>query len=289
MRWFARLIPPIIVDAVCALQRIGQKLKKYSSFDATKNIAEGYSNESIAQIVLKKTVIAKKNINREIESKSDLQNLFFFQLMWNDYSQKVEILEIGGACGMLYFFADYHFPEWINKYSVVETPEMVKYAKQEFLGERLFFFYDLNEAFSHKKKPDILILSGSLQYLPNSMQVFNRLLDQGIPFIYLTRLPLLIQSISEEYGFQTSRLKHHGPGEMQIENDKEIKTPVTYLPLSVIKESIHKHNYEIEYHFYESSKYVLNFEGSNQILRVFGFILSKNGKSKLQGRPRRTL
>lgn len=99
----------------------------------------------------------------------------------------LKVVDFGGALGSSYFqhrnaFA--HLREL--KWSVVEQPHFVRAGRAEFEDESLSFYDSLDEAID-RVQPNIVLLSGVLQYLEYPRQFLDVLLSRGVKFILIDR------------------------------------------------------------------------------------------------------
>ena len=139
---------------------------------------------------------------------------------------KVKVVDFGGGGGNLYFVAEKFFPEASFDWNVVETKQMVNQARK-FINNGPNFHSDIFKLLG-KNDFDLLIVSGSLQYLPNPLGFLEEIMDKKIDHIFFTRTPLT--NLNRTYSFmQESWLSENGPGELP----KRIKVKKVFYPCNI--------------------------------------------------------
>lgn len=76
------------------------------------------------------------------------------------------------------------------RWAIVEQPHVAERGRAEFETPELRFFTDLDEAWRWAT-PDIVVLSGVLQYLPDASAVLATLRARGAPAILIDRTPVV--------------------------------------------------------------------------------------------------
>ncbi|MBU6399990.1 MAG: methyltransferase, TIGR04325 family [Verrucomicrobia bacterium] len=104
---------------------------------------------------------------------------------------RLRVLDFGGALGSSYFqcrslLGGIASVEWL----VVEQPAHVACGRQHIQSNDLRF-YETAEACLARHRPDVLLLSGTLQYLPQPYATLQRLLAYGLAHVILDRTPFL--------------------------------------------------------------------------------------------------
>jgi putative methyltransferase (TIGR04325 family) len=137
-----------------------------------------------------------------------------------------KVVDFGGGGGTLYFVAEKFFPEASFDWNVVETKQMVKQARK-FIKNGPNFHSDILKLLK-KNDFDLLIVSSSLQYLPNPLGFLDEIMDKKIDYIFFTRTPLT--NLSRSYSFlQESYLSENGPGELP----RGIKDKKVFYPCNI--------------------------------------------------------
>jgi putative methyltransferase (TIGR04325 family) len=104
---------------------------------------------------------------------------------------KLSVLDFGGSLGSTYFqcrrlLGSVPAIEWL----VVEQPGHVARGRELFEDDRLRFFENAEECVQ-RHQPNVLLLSGVLQCLPDPYGILRGLLTLGIPHLVLDRTAFL--------------------------------------------------------------------------------------------------
>jgi hypothetical protein len=106
-------------------------------------------------------------------------------------SGKLSVLDFGGSLGSTYFQTKSFFGRAVSiDWAVVEQPTVVECGQREFQTSELRFYHSLDEAVA-QQFPDVLLLSGVLQYLPAPHGVLASMLQLGIKHVIVDRTPFL--------------------------------------------------------------------------------------------------
>lgn len=102
---------------------------------------------------------------------------------------KLRVLDFGGSLGSSYF-QNRIFLQGLSEvsWSVVEQHRHVKVGNSDLSNERLRFFDSTAEAVAYKM-PNVIILSGVLQYLQEPYEVLSQLLSMGCGHLIIDRTP----------------------------------------------------------------------------------------------------
>ena len=105
--------------------------------------------------------------------------------------KSLSVLDFGGSLGSSYFQCR-KFLVGVKKlrWSVIEQTAHVACGRAEFQNDELRFYETISEAMA-SERPDVLVLSGVLQCLPEPFAVLEELRAQTIPFMILDRLPFI--------------------------------------------------------------------------------------------------
>lgn len=101
----------------------------------------------------------------------------------------VNVLDFGGALGSTYFqnraFLGYlPFVRW----NIVEQPQHVKVGKEFFEDKQLRFYPSIKHCLA-ENEPNVVILSGVLQYLEHPFEVLDELMELRCGNIIIDRTP----------------------------------------------------------------------------------------------------
>jgi putative methyltransferase (TIGR04325 family) len=104
---------------------------------------------------------------------------------------RVSVADFGGSLGSSYFqcrrlLRGATTVEW----SVVEQPTYVRCGRDRFADTELRFYETVEECIA-ERRPDVLLLSGVLQYLGDPYAALERLLSHRFPHVIIDRMPFL--------------------------------------------------------------------------------------------------
>lgn len=146
---------------------------------------------------------------------------------------RLRVVDFGGALGSSYFqhrSAFAHLAEL--KWCVVEQPHFVNAGRAEFENESLSFCDSLDEAIE-RVKPDVVLLSGVLQYLEYPHEDLASLLLKGAKFI-------LIDKTTAQFEMADAPFVQHVPAWIY-----SASYPVWFLNAHEMQASFSKHDYKV--------------------------------------------
>jgi putative methyltransferase (TIGR04325 family) len=114
---------------------------------------------------------------------------------------RLNVLDFGGSLGVSYFHSRDFLRDLAEvKWSVIELPNMVAAGKQHLQSPELRFF-DTIEGCLNQNTPNIIVMSGVLQCLPEPWTTLKRLLEIGAPYVFIDRTGV-IESIKDRLTIQ---------------------------------------------------------------------------------------
>jgi putative methyltransferase (TIGR04325 family) len=113
-------------------------------------------------------------------------------LMWVAAQRRGElsVLDFGGSLGTTYF-QNRVFLGSLRKlrWSIVEQRHFVACGKEHFATDELRFYESVEDCVS-AERPDVIILSGVLQYLEQPHRQLQTLTNRGVPYIIIDLTPV---------------------------------------------------------------------------------------------------
>ena len=206
---------------------------------------EGWNHINVISEESKKFDQFKKNchppnplgFSHEAQSLTDARNVSFhnihltFGYVIGLASQKkdtISVLDYGGGLGHYYFLAKTLYPDLTIHYVCKEMPNLKSYGEK--IAQEIEWFDDdscLN------KKYDIVLVNGSLQYLPEWKHSLSKIIGSVGTYFFLTRVPVVdgkgFYAIQQTYG---TRMIH------QQFNQQELFELIENNSLRVIREFI---------------------------------------------------
>ena len=101
-------------------------------------------------------------------------------------SRHINVLDFGGALGSEYWKnRDFLYKFGVDfTWNIIEQEHYVEIGKKEISNKELRFYRNVSQL---ERRPDILILSGVLQYLPDYQVILSELLDLKPRYILIER------------------------------------------------------------------------------------------------------
>jgi putative methyltransferase (TIGR04325 family) len=170
----------------------------FESWDTAKRLSDTYNSSGILE-KCKNSLLKVKNgeavyerdsvLFDKIQYSPGLLSGLFKAYLSSD--NKLHILDFGGSLGSSY----YQNREFLNsaqevKWCIVEQPQFVECGKEYFENEQLKFFYTIEECMEFCK-PNVLLLSGVLQYLEKPFEWIDKFIGLQIPYIIIDRISFL--------------------------------------------------------------------------------------------------
>lgn len=115
----------------------------------------------------------------------------------------LNVLDFGGALGSSYFQCRKFLSILPHlRWSVVEQSAHVACGRAEFSNDELYF-YETVELCLENETPDLLLLSGVLQYLRKPHKTLARLLSHRIPHVFIDRTTVFLDDTADRLTVQT--------------------------------------------------------------------------------------
>jgi len=170
--------------------------------------SKGYDNNIILKNVLKNTLIAKNNLffferDGYLLRKNSISHnqLHLIMNIVNIKNRGLNIVDFGGSLASNYFKTrDIIDQKHKNKWHVIEQKNFVDLGNKILKSKNLNFYNSINNI--KNKKIDLIIFSGSLQYLENPTEVFEEVLKFNPEFILIERLPIMNKQSKNEIYIQ---------------------------------------------------------------------------------------
>jgi putative methyltransferase (TIGR04325 family) len=197
------LLPPILVDAIRSVSP-GQRMESlhftgdFRSWEEAEQASTGYA----APVILEKTRAALLRVKNgeaayERDSVTFTTIVYSFPLLaglfraTTEHDGRLSVLDFGGSLGSTYFQCRrFLSPLKELRWSIVEQPAHVICGQKEFANEHLRF-YESVETCLRVERPNVLLLSSVLQYLPKPYDLLSDLIRQAFDYIIVDRTAFL--------------------------------------------------------------------------------------------------
>lgn len=171
----------------------------YNSWEEATRSSTGYD----ANVILEKTRAALLKV-KSGEAAYERDSVLFDKIQHSfpvlagllraaqTHDGRLCVVDFGGALGSSYFqcrsfLAPIKNLEWI----VVEQPSHVACGKECFESDQLHFYNTIEESLD-RHRPNVLLLSSVLQYLPNPYEILQKLLSHRISHVIIDRTAFLV-------------------------------------------------------------------------------------------------
>jgi putative methyltransferase (TIGR04325 family) len=182
------ILPPFLIKIFKKYYGI-HYIGNFKSWQEAKNKSIGYEDPNILEAVKKETLDLKQWKLKINNYRWQFLSYFLLAVAMLR-NQKIRVLDFGGAFGGLYFQHKkflYKIP--LESWSIVEQKHFVS-AGEKFFSENpiKFFFYDIKSCIK-SENPNILLLSGVLQFLEQPFKFLDEFLTHKFEFIIIDRTP----------------------------------------------------------------------------------------------------
>ena len=217
-----KLLSPPLVPVFLNRIHYGRPFSgNYSSWKEAQKFSTGYDSVLIIEKV-KEALLQVKNGRAAYERESVLFNKIEYSrpllagLLWcaSRSHNKLILLDFGGSLGTTYF----QNRKFLNdldelRWCIVEQNQFVECGKKYFEDDQLKFYYDIDSCV-REWRPNILVLSGVLQYLERPHEEIEKILKYDFEYILIDRTLFLAAPIPDRpavqnvppgiYGFKAS-------------------------------------------------------------------------------------
>ena len=249
-----------------------QKLRTYASFEDARRDSDTYEDSQLIEVVKEKTKRYRDTLansdSRSVATRQAAQNMFV--LSYVEPQRKINVLEVGGACGASYYETKHLLPNRIQHWSIVETAAMAATGQGISNDPGLSFHSDLATGAAQLESRDLAVAQGVLQYTADPLLMLQTLFELHFSFVYVTRTAVADVG-SPVFTTQVTELAAHGPGQLPNAPKGKSTQPMTLVNhksvLSVVPPS-----YEIVFTFDESGERILAIDDRRLTVRDAGFL-----------------
>ncbi len=214
---------------------------RYADFQAASHACadQGYEAPDVVGVVARKTARLRNESPDARVTSAEARILLAIACAASDGAAKVR--DFGGACGGHFLRARAFFGDRLRlQWAVVETPKMISAAHELGLDDEVSFHPQLSDAVAALGKPDLLLCSGALQYVPDVFGMLDSLLAVGARATCLTRLPLTDSGVNF-YCLQRTRLSGNGPGPLpEGFTDVGLRYPMAVIDCTRLEQRLHQ-------------------------------------------------
>jgi putative methyltransferase (TIGR04325 family) len=221
---------------------------------------DGYANTDLISSIVIKTEKAIHDLSIK-QVLSDVETLRILYLILNSFARSVLVTDFGGGAGIQFFKLNVAGGSTlIDKWTVIETPEMTRIAKRV-TNPRLEFIAD----FSETHDMDIFLANSSIQYCNNLEAILSNVIQSKPKYIYISRTPFNLND-EKIIAIQKSLLSKNGPRTTNIiDKDELVEYPIIYHSYKGFQ-SLLDENYELLYKTDSSQSPFNHLKGNIQTL-----------------------
>ena len=169
-----------------------------------------YEEDSLIEFVFRKTLVLNRITTLDLGMGSErLLLAVSIALKKRTTDEATGVLDFGGACGIHFKLASLLFPESKFRWAVIETPAMVKRAR-DLETDSLRFFEDVKSAQPWLGEISLMNSNSALQYVEDPLRSLDELLELSPEVALWERM--MLSNTRTHAGRQRSMLFDHGPG-----------------------------------------------------------------------------
>ena len=168
----------------------------FESWSSAEKLCKGYDSEniihkcfeSIQQVANGKAVYERDSVlfDKKEYSIGIIASLF---LVANKCDNKLAVLDFGGSLGTTYF-QNKEFLTYFSScsWTIVEQENFFQLGKKYFENDQLQFVETIQDCLL-KKSPNLFLVSSSLQYLSNPIEILAKMNNSKVDYIVFDRIP----------------------------------------------------------------------------------------------------
>ena len=173
----------------------------YKNWKMAKNYSKGYNQNKILDNVLSATkLVVSGKAAYERDGVTFYKNLYSYQLITillraaTENNNKCIVIDFGGSLGSTYF-QNRSFLKGIKnlKWCVVEQNNFVETGNNYIADDVINFFNSIEDVLRNFYKPNVIIFSGVLQYLPNPYAILKKAISSKADYIVIDRNPFIFK------------------------------------------------------------------------------------------------
>lgn len=194
-------VPPVIISSLRPKRKLAKEQKPpeifsgdFQQWNEARKLSTGYD---ISRILEKcRSALLKVKVGEAVYERDSV--LFDeIQYSWGllsglqnaaiENDNQLCVLDFGGSLGSTYF-QNKDFLKGLKSvtWCIVEQPHFVECGRQHFENEQLRFYYSVEDCLEHHS-PNVLLLSGVLQYLEFPFKLLEKLLSCRVSMVIIDR------------------------------------------------------------------------------------------------------
>ena len=188
-------IPPAVIKQASKINRKHTNFEgNYSSWQDAAYKCSGYDGDNIIEKVLSATLNVKNGGSAFERDSVNFETIEYSwpltsALMWAAAkdSGRLNVLDFGGSLGSSYFQNRKFLNDLLEvKWNVIEQPHYVEQGKKHIEDDTLKFYSNIRDCLS-ENTPNVILLSGVLQYVPTPFDILKELGISGVRNLIIDR------------------------------------------------------------------------------------------------------
>ena len=165
-------------------------------FEEAAKLTEGYDSTLPTEHLIQSTLELSSRIEHQLTG-AQARQVRLIQMLAKESDLPLRIVDFGGAAGANYHVLPEELKERIESWTVVENSQVVSHAAKAFRHiEKLDFVASISEV---EPKPNYILASSSLQYVPNSENYLKELIELQGRYICIDRTPMSLDDETRVY------------------------------------------------------------------------------------------
>jgi len=198
-----RFIPPILLSLKNKTSSKYGYFGDYKNWEEVEKISSGYSSDTIIEKV-RSGALKVKNGEAVYErdsvvfNKVDMSWPLLSGLLWiaGQNENHLRVIDFGGSLGTSYY-QNRIFLKHLEElqWDIIEQDKFVDIGNREFKDDVLSFYYEKDlEKLAETKKSNVMVISSSLQFLPDPYDFIRKVSTLNIPYLIFDKIPFSINS-----------------------------------------------------------------------------------------------
>ena len=197
------LIPPVILKLFYKLSGHGDITWNgaYSTWNDAMNHSRGYDEPAIFEKIKIAALKVKKG-----EALFERDSVLFYKNEYNwpllsilfkasaEHANRLRIIDFGGSLGSTYFQHITLLEHLVElKWNIIEQKQLVEFGRENMENEQLKFYHSLEECLTINSC-EVLLSSGTFQYLKDPFSLIKKIVDLDFKYIICDRINVINQS-----------------------------------------------------------------------------------------------
>lgn len=170
-------------------------------------------------------------------------------IMLSSNPKTISVLDFGGGAGSLFYVMRQILPQTNFNWAIIETANLTKSLLESTYmnttqsdSSKLNIYSSIDEALSIEKGFDVVIASGSLQYIQDPYKKLMELIQINSKVLQISRMPMGFHDHLLTFT-QSTRLSENGPARIDLSTSDKFVNNSVYIPSMKIFKNIISQSY----------------------------------------------